>query len=97
MRLTEDMTPPRALSTPQPGYPEALRKQGIEGTVIVRFIITAAGTTRNVRAVRGPSELRAACVAAVKRWRFKPALDAQGNAVAIPKTMRFPFRIKTRR
>ena len=90
------MTPPVPLSTPQPAYPESLREQGIEGTVIVRFVINVDGSVSGVRALRGPAALRASVVAAVQRWRFKPAKDAQGNPVPTRKTMRFPFRIRTR-
>jgi protein TonB len=93
-RLTRDMTPPSPLAQSAPSYPSDAKDSGVEGTVIVRYVIQQDGSVSNVRAVRGPAELRAVCVAAVQRWRFKPAM-LDGRAVAVSRTASFPFRIKT--
>jgi hypothetical protein len=48
-----------------------------------------------VKAVKGPPELFAGCVASVKAMRFKPAHDAEGNPVALTKYKAFHFKIRT--
>ena len=94
IRVTEDVTPPVALSQGMPAYPAAARTAGVEGTVIVTYVVTEAGEVTAVKAVRGPPELMAVCEAAVRSWRFKPAV-LDGTPVAVRRTARFPFRIKT--
>jgi len=93
-RVTAEMTPPKALgANPTPMYPEAARSAGITGTVIVRYVISEAGKVISAQAVRGPAELKDACVAAVRNWTFSPALDESGQPVSVVKIARFPFNL----
>jgi periplasmic protein TonB len=94
VRVTEDVTPPVPISQPGPAYPAAAKAAGIEGTVIVKFVVTESGNVTDVQAVKGPEELKAACIAAVKGWRFKPAMQ-DGHAVSVFRIAKFPFHIKT--
>lgn len=94
IRVTEDVTPPRAISMQPPSYPADAKAAGIEGTVVVQYIVTEKGEVKDVTAVRGPLELTAVCVAAVQAWRFMPAVK-EGQPVAVHRIARFPFRIKT--
>ena len=94
IRITEDVTPPRAVSMQPPEYPEAAKAAGIEGTVVVRYVVSEAGEVKDVEAVRGPAELVAVCIAAVRSWRFMPAIK-DGQAVAVQRLATFPFRIRT--
>jgi protein TonB len=93
LRVTEDVTPPKALNMSAPSYPADAKAAGIEGTVIVKYVVTESGEVTNVSAVRGPEELKAVCEAAVKNWKFEPALK-DGKPVAVHRMARFPFRIK---
>lgn len=55
-------------------YPEAAREQGIEGKVIVSFVVDETGRVRNARVVRGVHEaLDQAVLQALQEVRFKPA------------------------
>lgn len=92
--VTEDVTPPRAISMAAPSYPADAKAAGIEGTVVVKYVVTETGAVANVQAVRGPPELTAVCEAAVKSWRFMPA-QRDGQPVAVHRVARFPFHIKT--
>ena len=96
IRVTEDVTPPKPLADfrARPQYPAEAKAAGIEGTVVVKYVVTETGEVTNVKAVKGPEELRAVCEAAVKTWRFEPALK-DGKPVAIVKMTSFPFRINT--
>lgn len=92
IRVTEEVTPPRAVVQTKPDYPADAKAAGIEGTVIVKFVVTEKGEVTEVQAVRGPPELFAVCEAAVRSWRFMPALK-DGQPVAVHRQARFPFRI----
>ena len=94
VRVTEDVTPPVPVAQPMPAYPSEAKARGVEGTVVVKYVVTAAGTVSNVRAVRGPAELRTACEAVVRSWRFTPAV-LDGQPVAVSRVAQFPFRIRT--
>jgi protein TonB len=93
MRLTEDMPKPVQLTTKTPEYPPAAKSAGIEGVVIVRYVIAEDGSVRDVKALKGPPELQEVCVSAVKTWRFQPII-VDGSPVAVVRMARFPFRIR---
>ena len=64
--------PPKAISTPDPPYPEEARKKGIEGKVTLLIVVDAKGKVSQVKALSGPEELVPAAVASVKMWQFEP-------------------------
>jgi protein TonB len=66
IRLTEDMPKPVQLVSKTPDYPPEAKSAGIEGVVLVRYVIGEDGSVRDVKALKGPPELQAACVEAVK-------------------------------
>lgn len=90
----EHSTAPRPLSQPRPAYPAEAKADGVEGTVVVQFLVTARGTVGEVRVVRGDPRLSQAVVRAVEQWRFEPG-TYQGRPVAVWRTASFPFRLKT--
>lgn len=63
------------LRNPPPGYPTAARRNGEEGTVTLRVLVSAEGAPREVALERssGSSVLDAVALATVKTWRFSPA------------------------
>ena len=93
IRLTEDMPKPVQLLTKTPEYPAEAKSAGIEGVVIVRYVIAEDGSVRDVKALKGPPELQAACIEAVKTWRFQPII-IDGSPQAVVRMARFPFRIR---
>jgi len=94
IQLTENDTPPEAIATPQPAYPADVKAEGVEGTVVVRFVVTESGEVTNVTVVKGHPRLDPGVLATVRTWRFKPALSG-GRPVSSYKTARFNFRIRT--
>ena len=56
----------------QPTYPAEAKKSGIEGSVVLDVLITAAGDVTDVKVVKGPEELREAASAAVRQWKYAP-------------------------
>jgi periplasmic protein TonB len=94
--VSEGMTPPEPIvKLVKPEYPADAKAAGLEGTVVVRYVVNEQGDVTEVRAMKGPPELHAVCVAAVKAMRFKPALDADGKPVMVVRYMKFPFKLRT--
>ncbi len=66
-------TPPKAINTPDPPYPEKARKKGMEGKVTLLIVIDVNGKVSQAKALSGPRELVPSTLAAVKMWQFEPA------------------------
>ena len=65
----------------QPQYPFEMRRAGVEGTVIVEFIVDSKGDARNAFAVRSTQrEFEQSAVQAVNKWKFRPGRKG-GRAV----------------
>lgn len=63
------------LNNPTPGYPPLARRMGIEGTVMLKVLVSQAGPALKVEVVHssGHDVLDRAAVKAVLKWRFIPA------------------------
>jgi protein TonB len=72
---------PVAVKTVGPVYPEDARKAGVQGTVMVQALLGVDGLVLDARVTHSIPMLDAAAVAAVRQWRFKPAM-AGGKPVA---------------
>jgi len=71
---TVDERPVR-LRAPVPRYTEAARANNIQGTVILRALVSADGDVQQVRVVRGlPDGLTEQAIAATREAKFKPAM-----------------------
>jgi TonB family protein len=66
---------PVLLSIGAPVYPDLARAAGIEGTVLVRVLVTRTGKVQDAVAVEGPAPLHASAVDAARTALFKPALQ----------------------
>ena len=77
---------PGAPGNPPPRYPESARRQGREGQVILAVRLAPDGSVLEVQVDRssGHRALDDAARAAVRRWRFQPAVGAaQGQAASV--------------
>jgi len=72
--------PPRYRAIARPPYPEAARRQGLEGTVVLLVKVLTDGRTGEIKVKRpsGHAALDEAAVEAARRWAFQPA--TQGRA-----------------
>jgi len=52
------------------GYPEAARKNGVQGLVVVEVRLDSAGNVADAHVVSGPDELRNSTLASVLHWHF---------------------------
>lgn len=58
----------------QPVYPPIAKQVRVQGLVVLRAIISKAGTIEHLTAVSGPPMLIKAAVDAVQQWRYRPYL-----------------------
>ncbi len=79
------------LKNPPPGYPRLSRRNGEQGTVIVRVFISTQGTPEKaeVRTSSGFARLDQAALDAVQRWRFVP-----GRRQGTPEAMWFNIPVR---
>jgi len=81
----------------KPLYPETLQQQGIEGTVLLRAIITKDGTLNApsimVISTLANPELAKAAIEAVKQWRYEPTL-LNGEPVEVATTITVHFKLQ---
>jgi periplasmic protein TonB len=57
-----------------PSYPPLARQARIQGTVILRAVISKDGSIENLQLVSGHPMLAPAAIEAVKQWKYKPYL-----------------------
>ncbi len=62
----------RLLHHQQPDYPAQARRERLEGTVVLKAVVSEGGKVEGVRLVEGNPTLAAAAVHAVKQWRYRP-------------------------
>jgi periplasmic protein TonB len=94
--VSETDTPPELIgAAPVPEMPGEAKAAGVEGTVVVKFTVTESGAVTDVKVLKGPPELHAVCVAAVKAMRFKPGHSEDGVVRAFTRIKKFKFQLKT--
>jgi TonB family protein len=76
---------------PPPLYPTAAKQQGIQGTVLLKAVIGADGTVRELHVIDGHPLLAPAAIEAVKRWKYKPYY-VKGKPTEVETTITVNFR-----
>jgi TonB family protein len=64
-------------------YPEAARKQGVQGTVVVEVKLDGSGNVSDAHVVSGPDELRNAALQSVLQWHFMKSAAGSTRQVSI--------------
>jgi protein TonB len=94
INLPEAATPPKELeSNILPEFPADMRAKGQEGMVILKLVVEVDGRVSNVKVMRGEEPFVGAALAAVKSWRYEPAL-VDGQPTAVFRIVKVPFRLK---
>jgi TonB family protein len=93
--------PPEALDNARnrhPNYPEASRRRGEQGVVLVELFVDPSGRVAEVRLLEssGFAALDAATLGALRDWRFRPA-ERAGLPVAARIIHPVHFRLETAR
>ncbi|MGC4073637.1 MAG: energy transducer TonB [Nibricoccus sp.] len=67
----------------KPNYPFEMRRAGLNGEVVLRFVVDPNGDVRDVEVMRSTQrEFEAAAQQAVLKWKYKPGRKG-GKAVAV--------------
>jgi protein TonB len=66
----------------QPNYPPLARAARVQGPVVLRAIISRAGTIENLQILSGHPLLTGAAIDAVRQWRYRPYI-LNGEAVEV--------------
>lgn len=94
MSRLADRALPELIKRVNPQYPASAAAEGVEGTV---SLIVTVGTDGNVEKVSvskssGDARLDSAAVAAVKKWKYKPAVQ-DGIARTVDTSATVTFRL----
>jgi periplasmic protein TonB len=88
------VTKPDCVYCPVPDYTDQARKEKIQGAVIVQAVVTVEGRAEHISVVRGlGSGLDEKAIEIVQKWRFKPARNSEGHAVAVSVPMEVTFHL----
>ncbi|MDF1712420.1 MAG: energy transducer TonB [Akkermansiaceae bacterium] len=88
-------TSARVVSRSAPAYPGSARRAGIEGKVMVLVTVSTSGRVSGalISSSSGNASLDAAALKAARRYRFTPAKNGVGQAVATQVKIPFNFRL----
>ena len=87
--------PPVLVSRTLPAYPERARRLGIEGQVVLRFVVDQFGRVeRDIQVIDSLPMFDQAAIDAVRQWRFSPARDRNGNAVRVVISVPLQFTLR---
>jgi TonB family protein len=82
--------PPIVVSGPHPEYTREAIAHGVQGTLILKCIITVDGFVRNCRVVQSLQYLQGNAIAAVQSRRYRPAMR-NGKPVQVDYTIRVNY------
>lgn len=88
--------PPRIIYHRKPAYPNSARNREIEGTTVVRLLISTAGNVEvsSVEKSSGSQELDAAATNALQEWKFVSAKDRYGRNMRCYVFIPIKFRLR---
>ncbi len=102
MSIRNDVEPPRSTPIPtgtttpdpiykvSPDYPPEAKSKRVSGVVLLAVIVNENGEIYEARVLRGNTLLSRAALAAVRKWRYKPA-KVDGKIVPLTFTIPITF------
>jgi protein TonB len=91
-QIGANVQPAKILHMVNPKYPDAAKKAGVEGTVVLHAKIEEDGALHDLTVVSGPSELTQAALDAAKQWKYQTTLIA-GKPVTVDTTISVVFNL----
>ena len=77
------------ISGPAPQYTEKAIEKGVEGTMVVKCVVTSEGAVNSCRVLKSLAYMDGAAIDAFEKWRFKPhTVDGK------PVDVYYTFRLK---
>ena len=92
LRVSPETMEKRIVTKAEPVYPEAARRAGTEGLVVLDAVIAPDGSVKRLRPVSGPDLLVQSATETVQSWKFEPYLSS-GKAVEVETTIAVEFRL----
>jgi protein TonB len=92
LRVSPETMEKRIVTKVEPVYPEAARKAGLQGLVVMDAVIAPDGSVKRLRSLSGPDLLAQSATAAVQSWKFEPYLSS-GKPVEVETTIAVEFRL----
>ncbi len=90
VRVSQGVTQGLLVKKVQPEYPPLAKEARIQGSVVLKALISKNGRIENLQVVRGHPMLTAAAIQAVKQWQYKPyILNGQPVEVETSVTVNF--------
>jgi periplasmic protein TonB len=89
----QDVQPAVLIHRVKPDYPDAWKREGIQGTVHLHAIIAKDGSVQEVTVIDGDERLAKSAEKAVKKWRYKPTMRS-GEPVDVQTTIAVVFALK---
>jgi TonB family protein len=75
-------------------YPDEARNAGVQGTVVLKLVVSETGEVKEVSVVSGDQLLAQAATAAVRQWKYRP-YTVDGVPVEIETQLGINFHLKT--
>lgn len=80
---------------PKPRYPQAARRDGWEGNVLLHVQVETDGSVTVLSVLEGGrSDIEESAVETVNNWRYSPARDENGEPIVVYKDIRIKFNLK---
>jgi protein TonB len=67
--------PPKQVRSVDPEYPPMARRMGVEGSVVIRYLVGQDGRVEQMKVLEGPELLREASLHAVGQFVYEPVSD----------------------
>jgi protein TonB len=75
-----------------PDYPPDARRAGVQGTVLLRAVVSGTGAVTDVAYLGGPALLSRAALEAVRWWKYEPYL-LNNQPITVETTVAVNFRL----
>jgi protein TonB len=91
-RISLQVAPGLLVKKVQPKYPKEARKKGVEGSVVMKAIISKTGDIEDLSLVSGDPLLVPSAMKAVKQWKYRPYI-LEGRPVEVDTRITVNFRL----
>jgi protein TonB len=92
LRVSPDTMDGQIVRKVDPVYPDAARRAGTQGLVILDAVIAPDGTIKRLWPVAGPPALVQSALKAVESWKYRP-YRAAGREIEVETTISVDFRL----
>jgi protein TonB len=76
------MERPKPMAQPAPQWSQEAKAARVEGTALLKCVITVEGTLTNCRIIKGLPYMDKAILEMLKQWRYTPVMF-QGHPVSV--------------